>query len=242
MILYDMVLEGLPERVRELTVRLRDIVLSLGPGLKETVGRKGLEYATTKHVVSLVPARTGVAITLAGPFVDVPAGVEGRAELSGRKLVITLASASGIDDGLRRVLRDALLSLPSHKAAPAIAPAEVAADLLEALQNVSRGLRLLIHHQQAMEKTALQRARSAEKTGSRRSHKKKAKQAPPVLVIGGPVVDAPDAKKPAAKAGAARKAAVKKPAPKKAPARKAPAKKAPAKKAAPKKQAPARKR
>ncbi|MEW5847386.1 MAG: hypothetical protein AB2A00_01185 [Myxococcota bacterium] len=255
MIEYDVVLEDLPERVAELTVRLRDMMLSLGPGITEAVSGQRLDYSVRSPLGYLAPDRTGVDMGFVGPFDPPLRDPEGRLQVSGRGVVMRLASAADIDDYMRRIARDAFAQVQARAAkaqkgrATTEQDLELDARLEEALKQVSRGLRLMSHHLQVMQKTAEQKAASAARLqGLKRSHKKKPPAVPPPLPVPPPVVAAPVVVEKAARPAPAK---ARRPAPKARPKPKAVKKpvKKPAKvttkkkaKAAPKKKGARRKR
>lgn len=192
MILYDVVLEDLPERVRELTVRLRDMVLSLGGGISEHVGRGVLEYSLgwKQPFVVLAPDRTGASLRFPGPFDKALGDHQGRLTLHRDKAEMRLASASDIDDHVRRVVHELFCMAQTRAGARRQVEdgQELDEGVLEALHNLSRSLRLLCHHVQVQQKVAKQKAVSAAKASQKRSHKKKPPPVPPPLLphLGGP--------------------------------------------------------
>jgi hypothetical protein len=189
MIAYDMVLENLPERVRELTVRLRDLVLSLGGGIDEQVRSGTLEYSAGRKFCALAPDRTGVSVHFPMPLATSPEDPRGQIAANGRSYELRLASAWDIDDRLRRMCKQAFdeLAQGRHSKAVEDTALELSETYAEALRNTSRGLRLLIHHMQAAERAAVQRAAAVARQGQKRSHKKKPPPTPPPLPLPSPL-------------------------------------------------------
>ena len=130
MITYDAVLEDLPERVQELTLRLRDLVLSMGSGIAEAVRGDGLDYALERPFCGLVPDARGVTLTFPGATSKTPLPVEhdGLTQAA-RGAVLRVVTMSDLDDNLRRVCRAAYQRAQERTSRPTDAPPPAGPDL-----------------------------------------------------------------------------------------------------------------
>lgn len=222
MIAYDQLVDGLSERVGELALRLRDLVLSLGAGVKDQMKGKSLEFEAGGRFARITPDNLGVTLTLFGPLGSPLDDWGGRLTPQGKGAALRLSSTADVDEPLRRILKDAYArAVAGSGSRKPLQNLELPADMLEGLQNLSRGLRLWMHTLQVMQKVEKQRELSAARAGQKRSHKKKPPAVPPPLALAvavAPVMAVPKVKRAVVK---------KKPAPVK--------KKAPVRKAAPKK-------
>lgn len=226
MIAYDQLVDGLPERVGELTIRLRDLVLSLGAGVTDRMAPGALDFEVGGKFARLAPDSAGVTLSLLGPLGSPLPDLNGRLTPHAKGAVLRMTSAADVDDDLRRLLKDAYTRAAARGMVKRpVVLLDLPKDQQEALDGLSRGLRLWMHTLQVMQKMERQRAYQESRAGQKRSHKKKPTAAPPVLELAPaaePVVTPPAPPARAAKPKPARSVKQKKKvAPRRAPAKKA---------------------
>ncbi|MBI5494616.1 MAG: hypothetical protein HY904_06270 [Deltaproteobacteria bacterium] len=218
MILHDHLLEDLPERVREVAVRVRDLILSLGTGVTEQLRGKAVEFGAPGRLARLTADRGGVTLTLFGPLPSPLHDRHGKLRPAGKGAEIRLGSTADLDDELRRLLRDTyarMHAVGSPERRHVDVKSAVPPALREPLENFSRTLRLWVHALQVAEKMERQRQLQESRAGQKRSHKKKAPAVPPPLPLPEEIPAPPErtppppprapAKKPAARKATAKK-------------------------------------
>lgn len=210
MIAYDILLDGLPERLQELFLRLRDMVLSLGTGIHESVEHGALEFRMGGVKLGRLSTDDRSALLLLynthAPPLQALCEQLTYTPVGGQ---LRLTRSTELDDPVRRVCREAYQRVQQRTdvtrvgstdalgSAPALEKAE-----LEALQNLSRGLRLWMHQLEVARKSSEARARQEARVGQKRSHKKRPPPlAPPLFVAQPPPPPPPQPDPPPREAG-----------------------------------------